>query len=127
MVRIGSLNHYIEMKGEIMKIERAVLLCSKCRKWSGWISRTKGGVKAIDTRCSPCGARLRGTPDYWRDRGRQYINAYRPGRGAHNRSQSIKRLIVYDNGTNVKALASQYNTKGIPKGKEGFTKASELS
>jgi uncharacterized C2H2 Zn-finger protein len=97
-----------------MKIKRALLLCAKCRKWSGWISRTKGGVKRIDTRCSPCGARLRGTPDYWRDVNRQYRNAYRTGRGAHNRSESIARLIPVENHVPVKRLAGAYNTKRVP-------------
>ena len=97
-----------------MKIERALLLCAKCRKWSGWISRTKGGVKRIDTRCSPCGARLRGTPDYWRDIDRQYRNAYRKGRGAHNRSESILKLIPVSNNIPVKKLAGMYNTKRVP-------------
>lgn len=97
-----------------MKIQRALLLCAKCRKWSGWISRTKGGVKRIDTRCSPCGARLRGTPDYWRDVNRQYRNAYRTGRGAHNRSESITRLIPVENSIPVKRLAGYYNTGKVP-------------
>jgi len=115
-----------------MKIERALLLCAKCRKWSGWISRTKGGVKRIDTRCSPCGARLRGTPDYWRDVNRQHRNAYQRGRGAHNRSESISKLIPVDNHVPVKRLAGAYNTKRIPLvdewelDHEWFVKASTL-
>jgi hypothetical protein len=115
-----------------MKIERALLLCAKCRKWSGWISRTNGGVKQIDTRCSPCGARLRGTPDYWRDVNRQYRNAYRTGRGAHNRSESISKLIPVDNHVPVKRLAGAYNTSRTPwlvewgLEHEWFVKASKL-
>lgn len=97
-----------------MKIERALLLCAKCRKWSGWISRTKGGVKRIDTRCSPCGSRLRGTPDYWRDIDRQYRNSYRKGRGAHNRSESISKLIPVNDNVPVKRLAGFYNTNRTP-------------
>jgi hypothetical protein len=92
-----------------MRIERALLLCARCGNWSGWISRTKGGVKRIDTICSCCSARLKGTPDYFRDRGRQFINSYRPGRGAHNRGESIKRLIVMDSKVNVKLKASEMN------------------
>jgi hypothetical protein len=104
-----------------MKIERALLLCARCGNWSGWISRTKGGVKRIDTICSCCGARLKGTPDYFRDRSRQFINAYRPGRGAHNRGQSIKRIIVHDAKVNVKLKASEYNRQNrtIPLETEG--------
>ena len=97
-----------------MKIKRAMLLCAKCRKWSGWISRTNGGVKRIDTRCSPCGARLRGTPDYWRDMDRQYRNAYRKGRGAHNRTESIIKLIPVNSDVPVKKLAGMYNKKRVP-------------
>jgi hypothetical protein len=97
-----------------MKLKRALLLCAKCRKWSGWISRTNGGVKRIDTRCSPCGARLRGTPDYWRDVNRQYRNCYRNGRGAHNRSESIVKLIPVNDDVPVKKLAGLYNTNRTP-------------
>jgi hypothetical protein len=108
-----------------MRISRALLLCNSCRSWSGWISRTKGGVKRIDTRCSVCGARLKGTPDYFRDTKRQYRHAYAPGRGAHNRGQSIKRMQVFDGNEPVKKMASERNRsqRRVLMGREGFETA----
>lgn len=110
-----------------MKIERAVLLCARCRQFTGWISRTKGGVKRIDTRCSVCGARLKGTPHFFRDRSRSKMGAYHPGRGAHNRTQSIARLIIYDTKVNVKLKASENNRRNrslqLAKGQKGFETA----
>ena len=93
-----------------MKYKRALIQCRKCGKWSGWISRTKGGVKAIDTTCSCCGRRLRHTER--RDEGRQYINCYRPGRGAHNRTISVARFIPCSSDVDVKREAASRNSRG---------------
>ena len=82
-----------------MRYKRALLKCRRCGKWSGWISRTKGGVKQIDTRCSPCGARLRHTER-------------RDNRGAHNRTTSVSEFIACSSSTNVKREAAKKNTIG---------------
>lgn len=104
-----------------MKYSCALLRCAKCNKWSGWISRTKGGVNAIDTICSPCGARLRHTER--RDVSRSKISAYHPGRGAHNRTKSVRAVLFQPKGTDVKAAAARLNTRS---GSGGFRKAAEI-
>ena len=96
--------------GVQMKYRRALIMCAKCKRWSGWISRTKGGVKRIDTRCSCCGSRLRHTEHP--DRARQYVNCYRPGRGAHNRSQSVLKFIPCTSDFDVKREAGRRNARG---------------
>lgn len=68
----------------MVKYKRALIKCRHCGKWTGWISRTKGGVKAIDTKCRCCHRRLRHT-----ERRDEESNKYGPGRGAHNRSSSV--------------------------------------
>jgi hypothetical protein len=93
-----------------MRYKRALIKCQRCGKWSGWISRTKGGVKRIDTTCSCCGARLRHTER--RDSTRSYVNCYRPGRGAHNRTISVSRFIPVGSNVDVKQLAAYKNKKG---------------
>jgi hypothetical protein len=93
-----------------MKYRRALIMCAKCKRWSGWISRTKGGVKRIDTRCSCCGSRLRHTEHP--DKDRQFINCYRPGRGAHNRSQSVFKFIPCTSNIDVKREAARRNARG---------------
>jgi hypothetical protein len=106
---------------------RAVLRCRRCGDYSGWISRSKGGVKAINTTCSSCGKRLRYTfdpdPKGWK-------NAYRSGRGAHNRTYSVSRLIPYRSTDNVKKIAAELNRKKrLPsEGHDdfGFKRASDL-
>lgn len=104
-----------------MKYHCALLRCAKCGKWSGWISRTKEGVNAIDTTCSPCGARLRHTER--RDTSRSRISAYHPGRGAHNRTKSVRAVLMQPKGTDVKAAAARLNYRA---GEGGFKKATEI-
>lgn len=104
--------------------KRALLRCRRCGDWSGWISRSKGGVNAINTTCSSCGKRLRYTfdpdPKGWK-------NAYRPGRGAHNRTYSVSQIIRCRSTDDVKKLASERNRmKRKPRGNDGFSKASDL-
>lgn len=111
-----------------MRYKRALIQCCRCGKWSGWISRTKGGVKAIDTRCSPCGARLRHTERP--DEGRQFNNCYRPGRGAHNRTTSVARFIPCTSDVDVKREAASRNTNVLWRtkafdDKRGFVKAKD--
>jgi len=93
-----------------MKYKRALIMCRRCGKWSGWISRTKGGIKAIDTTCSCCGRRLRHTEHP--DRARQMISCYRPGRGAHNRNTSVSRFIPCTSDFDVKREAARRNARG---------------
>lgn len=93
-----------------MKYKRALIQCRRCGKWSGWISRTEGGVKTIDTTCSCCGRRLRHTENA--DPNRQYVNCYRPGRGAHNRTSSIIRFEACHDDVAVKQVAASRNSRG---------------
>lgn len=93
-----------------MRYKRALIKCRRCGKWSGWISRTKGGVKAIDTTCSCCGRRLRHTERP--DANRQFVNCHRPGRGAHNRSTSIIRFEPCRISVDVKREAASRNSRG---------------
>ena len=93
-----------------MRYKRALIKCRRCGKWSGWISRTEGGVKAVDTTCSCCGARLRHTER--RDEGRQFNNCYRPGRGAHNRTTSVTRFHPCSSDVDVKREAASRNSRG---------------
>lgn len=55
------------------------------------------------------------------------MGAYHPGRGAHNRTQSIARLIIYDTKVNVKLKASENNRRNrslqLAKGQKGFETA----
>jgi hypothetical protein len=104
-----------------MRYHCALIRCARCAKWSGWISRTKGGVKAIDTVCSCCGKRLRYTEH--RDTSRSKISAYHPGRGAHNRTNSVRGVLFQPKGTDVKAAAARLNKRS---GKGGFKKAKDL-
>jgi len=104
-----------------MKYHCALIRCARCGKWSGWISRTKGGVNAIDTVCSCCGKRLRHTER--RDPTRSKISAYHPGRGAHNRTNSVRGILFQPKGTDVKAAAARLNKRS---GQGGFKKAKEL-
>ena len=109
-----------------MKYKRALLKCRKCGKWSAWISRTKGGVKAIDTRCRCCRARLRHT-----ERRDESSNKYGPGRGAHNRQTSVAQFEPTRDGVDVCREAAFRNTIGqIDKAnhlnkKMGFVKAKD--
>ena len=82
-----------------MRYKRALINCRRCGKWSGWISRTKGGVKTIDTRCSCCGARLRHTEQ-------------RDNRGAHNRTTSVSSFEPCGIREDVKREAAFRNTIG---------------
>ena len=93
-----------------MRYKRALIKCRRCGKWSGWISRTEGGVKAIDTTCSCCGRRLRHTENA--DPKRQYVNCYRPGRGAHNRTSSVSRFEPTREDVDVKKIAGERNSRG---------------
>lgn len=87
------------------RIKAALLKCAKCGWWTGFKS-SKGGVIQIDTICGVCSRRLRHTER--RDRNRQYINCYRRGRGAHNRTQSVSRCIL-SSPSSVKKDASRLN------------------
>ena len=82
-----------------MKYKRALIKCRQCGKWSGWISRTKGGVKAVDTTCSCCGARLRHTER-------------RDNRGAHNRTTSVSSFEACTSSIDVKREAASRNSRG---------------
>jgi hypothetical protein len=90
-----------------MKYKRALIKCRHCGKWTGWISRTKGGVKAIDTKCRCCHRRLRHTER--RDEG---SNKYGPGRGAHNRSSSVIAFEPTREDVDVCRLAAKRNEMG---------------
>ena len=96
--------------GLLMRYKRALIQCRRCGKWSGWISRRKRGVKVIDTICSCCGRRLRHTERP--DANRQFVNCYRPGRGAHNRSTSIIRFEPCRISVDVKREAALRNSRG---------------
>ena len=82
-----------------MRYKRALIKCRRCGKWSGWISRTRGGVKRINTTCSCCGRRLRHTerPD---------------ARGAHNRSTSVSAFEACTPVVDVKREAASRNKNG---------------
>jgi len=82
-----------------MRYKRALIKCRRCGKWSGWISRTKGGVKAIDTTCSCCGRRLRHTER-------------RDNRGAHNRTTSVSSFEATRDDVDVKRIAASRNSRG---------------
>ena len=64
----------------------------------------------IDTICSCCGRRLRHTERP--DANRQFVNCYRPGRGAHNRSTSIIRFEPCRISVDVKREAASRNSRG---------------
>ena len=85
--------------GISLKYKRALIQCRRCGKWSGWISRTKGGVKAVDTICSCCGRRLRHT-----EQGDK--------RGAHNRTKSVTSFEPTITSVDVKREAAFRNTIG---------------
>lgn len=80
----------------IMKTQY-LILCASCRFWTICYRRVPlgGGKTRIDTTCRICGARLLrkgyGGNELLEhpDPMRQYINAYSPGRGAHNRTRSV--------------------------------------
>ena len=101
-----------------MKYKRALIKCRRCGKWSGWISRTKGGVKAIDTTCSCCGRRLRHTER-------------RDNRGAHNRTTSVSSFEACMNSVDVKREAASRNSRGqmdrarVHNKTQGFVKAKD--
>jgi len=82
-----------------MRYKRALIKCRRCGKWSGWISRTEGGVKTIDTTCSCCGRRLRHT-----ERG--------DNRGAHNRTTSVSSFEACTPSVDVKREAASRNSRG---------------
>ena len=64
----------------------------------------------IDTICSCCGRRLRHTERP--DANRQFVNCYRPGRGAHKRSTAIIRFEPTRIDVDVKREAASRNRRG---------------
>lgn len=76
------------------KIEAALLSCIRCKYFTAYRSRKKGGVHMIDTLCRVCGSRLRHTAryqNYWTLQG--VVLGFRQGPGGHNVSRSVGNVI----------------------------------